>query len=70
MIIKVIDFGRRYKQPVTNSAFTYGDLPPSRLDLGKERYGGPFTTEKVEDIKTFWMHFLNVINIIRSIYIF
>ena len=70
MIIKVIDFGRRYKQPVTSSAFTYGNLPPSRLDLGKERYGGLFTTEEVEDVKTFWTHFLNVIDNIRSIYIF
>ena len=25
---------------------------PSRLDLGKSRYGGPFTTEQVEDVKT------------------
>ena len=69
LIIKVIDFGRRHKQPVTSSAFAYGDLASSRLDLGKERYGGPFTTE-VEDVKTFWTYFLNVIDIIRSIYIF
>ena len=27
---------------------------PSRLDLGKLRYGGPFTTEQVEDVKTFF----------------
>ena len=26
---------------------------PSRLDLGKEQYGGPFTSEGVEDVKTF-----------------
>ena len=26
---------------------------PSRLDLGKEKYGGPFTTEQVEDVKAF-----------------
>ena len=26
---------------------------PSRLDLGKHKYGGPFTTEQVEDVKTF-----------------
>ena len=26
---------------------------PSRLDLGKEKYGGPFTTEQVEDVKVF-----------------
>ena len=27
---------------------------PSRLDLGKSRFGGPFTTEQVEDVKTFF----------------
>ena len=26
---------------------------PSRLDIANERYGGPFTTEKVGDVKTF-----------------
>ena len=24
------------------------------LDLGKEKYGGPFTTEQVEDVKVFY----------------
>ena len=63
LIIKVIDFGRRHKQPVRRSAFTYGDLPPSRLDLGKERYGGPFTTEEVEDVKTFGRIFLMLLTL-------
>ena len=27
---------------------------PTRLDYGKSKYGGPFTTEQVEDVKTFW----------------
>ena len=25
---------------------------PSRIDLGKSQYGGPFTVEEVEDVKT------------------
>ena len=25
---------------------------PSRMDFGKIKYGGPFTTEQVEDVKT------------------
>ena len=29
------------------------DIPP-RIDLGKSKYGGPFTTEEVEDTKTFF----------------
>ena len=28
-------------------------LIPSRIDLGKHKYGGPFTTEQVKDVKTF-----------------
>ena len=35
------------------SAFTYWeDQLPSRIDLGKEKYGGPYTNEQVEDVKT------------------
>ena len=52
-IIKVITFIGKHKQPVRRSAFTYGEPPPSRLDLAKERYGGPFTTVQVEDVKSF-----------------
>ena len=41
--------------PENRSAFTYWeeDIPP-RIDLGKLKYGGPFTTEEVEDTKTFF----------------
>ena len=51
---KVIKYAWNHKNPVNRSAFTYNDDPPSRLDFGKNRYGGPFTTDEVEDIKSFW----------------
>ena len=51
-IFKVLKYARHHSQPVFRSAFTYGEVP-SRLDLAKNRYGGPFTTEEVEDVKTF-----------------
>ena len=51
-IFKVLNSARHHSQPVFGSAFTYGEVP-SRLDLAKNRYGGPFTTEEVEDVKTF-----------------
>ena len=35
------------------SAFTYWGKEPSRIDLAKERYGGSFTHEQVENVKTF-----------------
>ena len=54
LVYKVISFAREHRNPVRRSAFTYcEDKLPSRLDLGKEKYGGPFTTEQVEDVKAF-----------------
>ena len=55
LVYKVTKFGRRHKVPIKRSAFTYcEDEIPSGLDLGKEKYGGPFTTEEVEDVKAFY----------------
>ena len=52
---KVLNFAWNNKYPINRSAFTYcEENAPSRLDLGKEQYGGPFTTEEVEDVKTFF----------------
>ncbi len=54
LVYKVIKFAIKNKHPRCRSAFTYcEDELPSRLDLGKHKYGGPFTTEQVEDVKTF-----------------
>ncbi len=48
----VIKFTVKHKKPIKRSAFTYCDEEiPSRIDYGKMRYGGPFTTEQVEDVK-------------------
>ena len=52
-IVKVLQYARCHTAPVLRSAFTYGEGPPSRLDLAKDRYGGPYTTEEVEDVKSF-----------------
>ena len=62
-ILKVLMYVWKHKYPVRRSAFTYGEDPPSRLDLAKERYGGPFTTEQVEDVKTFWRIILILISL-------
>ena len=54
LVYKVIKFAAQHKTPIRRSAFTYcEDELPSRMDLGKEKYGGPFTTEQVEDVKAF-----------------
>ena len=53
MVHKVITYAVKNKRPRQRSAFTYWeDKIPSRIDLGKMKYGGPFTTEQVEDVKT------------------
>ena len=55
LVYKVTKFAFQHKTPVCRSAFTYcEDEFPSGLDLGKNKYGGPFTTEEVENIKTFY----------------
>ena len=53
MIFRILDFVRKHKRPVGHpSAFAYCDaFKPSRMDYAKERYGGPFTTSDVEDVR-------------------
>ena len=54
LVYRVVKFAWHHKIPVRRSAFTYcEDEWPSRLDLGKQKYGGPFTVEQVEDVKAF-----------------
>ena len=54
LIFQVLRYAWKHKVPEHRSAFTYWeeDIPP-RIDLGKSKYGGPLTTEEVEDTKTF-----------------
>ena len=54
LVYNVIGYAIKNKHPRCRSAFTYcEDELPSRIDFGKRKYGGPFTTEQVEDVKTF-----------------
>ena len=53
-VYQVLKYAKQHKYPVNRSAFTYWEEEiPSRIDLGKSKYGGPFTTEQVEDVKVF-----------------
>ena len=55
LVYRVTKFARQHKVPIRRSAFTYcEDDIPTGLDLGKDKYGGPFTTEQVEDVKAFY----------------
>ena len=52
-IFKVLRYAKEHKYPVQRSALTFWEEEiPSRLDLGKSKYGGPFTIEQVENVKT------------------
>ena len=53
LIIQVLNYTRKHSYPERCSAFTYIDEEqPTRMDYGKEKFGGPFTEEEVEDVKT------------------
>ena len=61
-IYQVLKFAAKHKTPLNRSALTYWEEDiPSRMDLGKLRYGGPFTTEQVEDVKKFFKIIVNQI---------
>ena len=52
LIFRVLNYARKNKYPRNHSALTYWeDDYPSRLDLGKGKYGGPFREDEVEDVK-------------------
>ena len=54
LIFHVLKFAKEHKCPVHRSALTYWEAEiPSRINLGKRKYGGPFANEEVEDVKTF-----------------
>ncbi len=70
LIYKVIKFAIITKHPRRRSAFTYcEDELPSRIDFGKSKYGGPFTTEQVEDVKTLLrlLPLLSIFGVIASV---
>lgn len=54
LLIGVLRYAIKNKYPQQRSAFTYWDNARySRMDLAKKKFGGPFTTEQVEDVKMF-----------------
>ena len=53
LIFGVLSYARKNKYPRLRNAFTYiNEEQPSHLDLGKNKFGVPFTEEEVEDVKT------------------
>ena len=53
LVYKVVRYAIKNKYIRRRTAFAYCEnYLPSRIDFGKSKYGGPFTTEQVEDVKT------------------
>ena len=52
-IVMVLNYARKNKWPRNRSALTYIDEEqPTRLDNGKHKFGGSFSEEQVQDVKT------------------
>ncbi len=55
LVYNITSFARQHKVPIQRSAFTYcEDEIPTGVDLAKTKYGGPYTTEDVENVKAFY----------------
>ena len=64
IICEVLKYSWKHKIPELRSALTYWENDiPSRIDLGKDKYGGPFTYEEVENVKSFF-RLLHVVDIV------
>ena len=53
-IFRVLLYACRNQKPSGNFADGMQNQAPSRIDLGKRRYGGPFSSEEVENVKVFF----------------
>ena len=63
-VFQVLKYTWKHKIPERRSALTYWEEDvPARIDVGKEKYGGPFTNEEVEDTKTFLRLFLVILSL-------
>ena len=54
LISGILCFAVKHKSPTSASALSYlNESKPSRINLGKMKYGGPFLEKDVESVKTF-----------------
>ena len=64
IVVRVLLYSWKHRYPERRSVFTYWENDiPSRLDLGKQKYGGPFTYEQVEDVKTMFKLLLLMVSL-------
>ena len=54
-VYKIVKYAFQNKLPCNRSALTYWENEiPKRIDYAKDKYGGPYTHEEVENVKTFF----------------
>ena len=54
-VYNVVKYALQNKYPKNRSAFTYWENEvPKRIDFAKDKYGGPYSHEDVENVKTFF----------------
>ena len=64
-VFQVLRYTWEHKIPERRSAFTYWEEDvPARINVGKRKYGGPFTNEEVEDTKTFLRLLLVIVSLL------
>ena len=69
LIYQVLSYARKHRHPVGRSALTYWENKiPSRVDLGKHKYGGPFTVDEVENVKTFF-HLIKLLGSLVGVFV-
>ena len=62
MVCAILSFARKHSHPLRRSSLLYwSDESASRIDFAKEKYGGPFSSEEVEDVKTFFRMLLIIV---------
>ena len=54
LIFKVLKYAAKNKYPRLRSTYSLWNDNCSRIDIAKHKFGGPFTTDKVEDVKSFF----------------
>ena len=60
ILCAVLSYTQRCSRPYASRRHSWDDAKVSRIDLAKDKYGGPFSSEHVEDVKTFFRMLLLV----------
>ena len=63
-IFRVLLYACRNRRPSGDGADAAQSQAPSRIDLGKRRYGGPFSSEEVENVKVFFRILIVLVSLV------